>query len=38
MSDDLWMLAEESARDARAYLATMTEVASGHGTRRGDTR
>jgi hypothetical protein len=29
MSDDLWMLGEESARDARAYLATMTEVASG---------
>ena len=29
MSDDLWLLGEESARDARAYLATMTEVASG---------
>jgi hypothetical protein len=29
MSDDLWMLGEESARDARAYLTTMTEVASG---------
>jgi hypothetical protein len=29
MSDDLWILGEESARDARAYLATMTEVASG---------
>jgi hypothetical protein len=29
MSDDLKLLAEESARDARAYLDTMTEVASG---------
>lgn len=29
MSDDLLLLGEESARDARAYLATMTEVASG---------
>ena len=29
MSDDLLMLGQESARDARAYLATMTEVASG---------
>jgi len=29
MSDDLTMLGEESARDARAYLDTVTEVASG---------
>ena len=29
MSDDLLVLADESARDARAYLATVTEVASG---------
>jgi len=29
MSDDLRLLAEESAIDARAYLATVTEVASG---------
>src|SRR5688500_7223036 len=29
MSDDLRMLADESAIDARAYLSTVTEVASG---------
>jgi len=29
MSDDLTLLGEESARDARAYLDTVTEVASG---------
>ena len=29
MSDDLKVLADESAVDARAYLTTMTEVASG---------
>ena len=29
MSDDLRMLADESAADARAYLSTVTEVASG---------
>jgi Domain of unknown function (DUF5063) len=29
MSDDLTILADESATDARAYLATVTEVASG---------
>jgi hypothetical protein len=29
MSDELLTLGEESAHDARAYLATMTEVASG---------
>ena len=29
MSDDLRILADESARDARAYLVTVTEVASG---------
>ena len=29
MSDDLKVLAEESAADARMYLTTMTEVASG---------
>ena len=29
MSDDLQVLAEESAADARAYLTTVTEVASG---------
>ena len=29
MSDDLRALADESATDARAYLTTMTEVASG---------
>jgi hypothetical protein len=29
MSDDLRVLADESATDARAYLATVTEVASG---------
>ena len=28
MSDDLRVLADESAADARAYLTTMTEVAS----------
>ena len=29
MSDDLLVLADESAADARAYLTTLTEVASG---------
>ncbi|WP_457256151.1 DUF5063 domain-containing protein [Pedococcus sp. P5_B7] len=29
MSDDLQVLADESAADARAYLTTLTEVASG---------
>ena len=29
MSDDLQVLADESAADARAYLSTVTEVASG---------
>ena len=29
MSDDLQVLADESALDARAYLTTLTEVASG---------
>jgi len=29
MSDELTVLGEESARDARAYLSTVTEVASG---------
>jgi hypothetical protein len=29
MSDDLQMLADQSAADARAYLSTVTEVASG---------
>jgi len=29
MSDELMVLAEEFARDARAYLSTVTEVASG---------
>src|SRR5580765_1688922 len=29
MSDDLRVLADESAADARAYLSTVTEVASG---------
>src|SRR6185436_14904867 len=29
MSDELHSLGEESARDARAYLSTVTEVASG---------